>query len=167
MILIFEITCLVSLDAKRTSFSTERTTVWFLHYTSKSKFCLLLWTLTGSFKSFLFPSTVPSARVQATVSARQWGTKVEPLKQYSTCSKFSSTVHWHVLRKKPHLPVIYKIILCLHWQFCKLPPCFCLCNLKRNTLNAHHLQLKFLYVWTGKTNQSPCTPNCIVTEICS
>lgn len=111
MIVIFEITFLVSLDAKRTSFSTERTTVWFLHYTSKPQFCLLLWILTESFKNFWFPSTAPGTRVQTTVSASQWGTKAEPLQRHSTCSKFSPTVHWHVLRKKPHLPLIYKIIL--------------------------------------------------------
>lgn len=112
LILIFDITCLISLDAERTSFSTERTTVCFLYYTSKPQFCLLLWTLRGSFKNFWFPSTVPGTWVQATVSASQWGTKAEPLQRYSTCSKFSPTVQWHVLCKKPHLPVIYKIILC-------------------------------------------------------
>jgi len=96
LILIFEITCLISLEAKRTSFSTERTTVCFLYYTSKLQFCLLLWTLRGSFKNFWFLSTVPGTQVQVTVSASQWGTKAKPLQRYSTCSKFSPTVHWHV-----------------------------------------------------------------------
>ena len=108
MLLISEITCFVSWAAK--SFSTERTNVWFLHYNSKPQFFLLLWTLRWSFSHFWLPSTVPGTQVQATVSASWQGIKAEPLQRYSTGSKFSLPVHWHVLHKKPHLPVIYETI---------------------------------------------------------
>lgn len=110
MLLIFEITCFVSLATK--SFSTERTIVWFLHFTSNPQLFLLLWTLRGSFSHFWLPSTFPGTQAHATVSASWQRIKTEPLQRYSTFSKFSLPVHWHVLCKKPHLPVIYETILC-------------------------------------------------------
>jgi len=82
--------------------------------------------------------------------------------------KTAIQITWHVAYKRHNLSAISKVVVpstSVQWWFCKLSPCFHLCDLWRTSLNVQNLWTVSLFD-LRKPLRSLCSPHGIDTESC-
>jgi len=99
---------------------------------------------------YVWPLELVSDFIPA-VYSRQWATKALSLQIYPSHSnppkEFVVLIYKRSLTYEQSLKWHY-VSICS--QFCKISPCFQLCQLWKDELNAYSLQLKFLHIWSEK-----------------